>query len=101
MVCILLFFLGVYSLIKGTNHRAHIPSTINWQFKIKSTSSLYTSNVSSGKKNFFIDLNWILLLGIFIETLENGEVRIERHLFVSQEYTELLFAHVVLIRKNI
>jgi hypothetical protein len=57
---------------------------LNWQFKINSSSSLYTLNVSSG---------------IFIETLENDEVRIERRHFASQEYTELLLAHVVLIRK--
>ncbi len=42
----------------------------------------------------------VTYLGIFIETLENDEVRIERRLFASQEYTELLLAHVVLIRKG-
>ena len=30
--------------------------------------------------------------------MENDEVRIERCLFASQEYTELLIAHVVLTR---
>jgi hypothetical protein len=50
-----------------------------------STSSLYTLNVASG---------------IFIETLENDDVRVERRLFASQEYTELLIAHVVLTRKR-
>lgn len=37
-------------------------------------------------------------LGVFIETLENEEIRIERYLFASQEYTELLIAYVVLTR---
>ncbi len=48
---------------------------------------------------FSVILNLITFVGIFIETLENDEVRIERRLFASQEYTELLLAHVVLIRK--
>jgi hypothetical protein len=52
-------------------------------------------------RNFFSFIfNLIILLGIFIETLENAEVRIERRLFASQEYSELLLAHVVLIRKT-
>jgi hypothetical protein len=72
---------------------------LNWQFKINSSSSLYTLNVSSGKKVFLSPSNFIIFVGIFIETLENDEVRIERRLFASQEYTELLLAHVVLIRK--
>jgi hypothetical protein len=71
--------------MKGTSHRARIPSTLNWQFNMNSTSSLYTLNVASG---------------IFIETLENDDVRVERRLFASQEYTELLIAHVVLTRKR-
>ncbi|CAF1270300.1 unnamed protein product [Adineta steineri] len=75
---------GLYNGQNGTSHRACIPSTLNWQFKINSSSSLYTLNVSSG---------------IFSEILENDKVRIERRLFASQEYTELLLAHVVLIRK--
>ncbi|CAF5207064.1 unnamed protein product, partial [Rotaria magnacalcarata] len=75
---------GLYNGENGTSHRARIPSTLNWKFKIKSKSSLYTLNVSSG---------------IFIETLENDEVRVERRFFASQEYTELLVAHVLLIRK--
>jgi hypothetical protein len=45
--------------------------------------------------NFYL----ILFVGIFIETLENEEVRVERRLFASQEYSELLVAHVVLTRK--
>jgi len=90
------------SYTKGASHRARIPSTLNWQFKIDATSSLYTLNVSSGK--IFFSLNKILVfnlvtfLGIFIETLTTDEVRIERRLFASQEYTELLLAHVVLTR---
>ena len=85
--------------MKGTSHRARIPSTVNWQFKINFTSSLYTLNVSSGE-NFVLDhLDFILFVGLFIETLENDEVRIERRLFASQEYTELLLVHVRLIRK--
>jgi hypothetical protein len=48
---------------------------------------------------FSVIFNLIIFVGIFIETLENDEVRIERRLFASQEYTELLLAHVVLIRK--
>ncbi len=43
--------------------------------------------------------HFVIFLGIFSEILENEEVRIERRLFASQEYTELLLAHVVLIRK--
>ncbi|CAF4972350.1 unnamed protein product [Rotaria sp. Silwood1] len=70
---------GLYNGENGTSHRAHIPSALNWEFKINSSSSLYTLNVSSG---------------IFIEILENDEVRIERRFFASQEYTELLLAHV-------
>ncbi|CAM4848843.1 unnamed protein product, partial [Rotaria magnacalcarata] len=35
---------------------------------------------------------------VFIETLENDEIRIERQLFASQEYVELLIAYVVLTR---
>jgi hypothetical protein len=100
MVCILFFFFhDIYFSIKGTSHRAHIPSTLNWQFKINSSSSLYTLNVSSGKKVFLSPSNFTIFVGIFIETLENDEVRIERRYFASQEYTELLLAHVVLIRK--
>ena len=40
-----------------------------------------------------------IIIGIFIETLENDDVRIERRLFASQDYTELLIAHVILIRE--
>ncbi|CAF4294894.1 unnamed protein product [Rotaria sp. Silwood2] len=76
---------GLYNGENGTSHRARIPSTVNWEFIIISKSSLYTLNVSSG---------------IFIETHENHEVRIERRIFASQEYTELLVTHVVLIRKT-
>jgi hypothetical protein len=102
MVCILfIFFVGIYSSIKGTSHRARIPSTLNWQFKIYLSSSLYTLNVSSGKNFFFLSpFNYIIFVGIFIETHENDEVRIERRLFASQEYQELLLAHVVLTRKT-
>jgi hypothetical protein len=64
------------------------------------SSSLYTLNVSSGKNCFVIYFSLIIFVGIFIERLENAEVRIERRLFASQEYTELLIAHVVLIRKS-
>lgn len=39
-------------------------------------------------------------IGIFIETLENLDVHIERRIFASQEYTELLLSHVVLTRKG-
>ncbi|CAF3541630.1 unnamed protein product [Rotaria sp. Silwood1] len=74
---------GLYNGENGTSHRARIPSTLNWQFNINPLSSLYTLNVSSG---------------IFIETLENDEVQIERYLLASQEYTELLIAYVVLTR---
>ena len=88
--------------MKVTSHRARIPSTINWQFKINSTSSLYTLNVSSGKSLFIFKNNFsfILVVGIFIEKLENEEVRTERRLFASQEYSELLLAHVVFTRKT-
>jgi len=82
--------------MKGTSHRARIPSTINWQFKINTTSSLYTLNVSSGRSLFFFDnFKFVLFVGQFIETLENEEVRVERRLFASQEYSELLLVHVV------
>ncbi|CAF1060401.1 unnamed protein product [Adineta steineri] len=74
---------GLYNGDNGTSHRARIPSTLNWQFNIDPSSSTYTLNVSSG---------------VFMETLENDEIRIERRLFASQEYTELLIAHVVLTR---
>jgi hypothetical protein len=47
-------------------------------------------------KQWFLNLD--AFTGIFIETLENDEVRIERRLFASQEYTELLIAHVQLTR---
>lgn len=36
--------------------------------------------------------------GIFSEVLANDEIRIERHIFASQEYTELLISYVVLTR---
>jgi len=103
MVCILfLFSLCFYLSIGGTSHRARIPSTLNWQFKIDATSSLYTLNVSSGKIFFSLNktlvFNLVTFLGIFIETLTTDEVHIERRLFASQEYTELLLAHVVLTR---
>ncbi|CAF1665004.1 unnamed protein product [Rotaria magnacalcarata] len=74
---------GLYNGDNGTSHRARIPSTLNWQFKINLSSSAYTLNVSSG---------------VFTETIENDEIRIERHLFASQEYTELLIAYVVITR---
>ncbi|CAF1358035.1 unnamed protein product [Adineta ricciae] len=74
---------GLYNGDNGTSHRARIPSTLNWQFQIDLTSTLYTLNVSSGT---------------FTETLENDDIRIERSLFASQEYTELLLTHVVLTR---
>lgn len=64
------------------------------------SSSLYTLNVSSGKDVVLNHFNLIVFVGVFIETLENDEVRIERRLFASQEYTELLLAHVVLTRKT-
>lgn len=46
---------------------------------------------------FFFKL-YYLFLGTFTETLETNEIRIERCLFASQEYTELLLSHVVLTR---
>jgi len=64
------------------------------------SSSLYTLNVSSGKNSFVIYFSFIIFVGLFIERLENAEIRIERRLFASQEYTELLIAHVLLIRKS-
>ncbi|CAF4575481.1 unnamed protein product [Rotaria socialis] len=79
---------GLYNGDNGTSHRARIPSTLNWQFKINLSSSAYTLNVSSGK----------ILFRVFTETIENDEIRIERHLFASQEYTELLIAYVVITR---
>ncbi len=94
------FSISVYFSITDTSHRACIPSTLNWQFKINSSASLYTLNVSSGKNFLLSHFNFIIILGIFIETLENDEVRIERRLFASQEYTELLLVHVVLTRKS-
>ncbi len=72
---------------------------MNWQFNINSSSSLYTLDVLSGKNYFLNNFHFVLFVGIFIEILENDQVRIERRLFASQEYTELLLAHVVLIRK--
>jgi hypothetical protein len=101
MVCILvLLSVCFYFSIKGTSHRAAIPSTFNWQFKIQPSSSLYTLNASSGQMFVMkvVVFNLVKFLGTFIETLENNEVRIERRLFASQEYTELLVAHVVLKR---
>jgi hypothetical protein len=56
-------------------------------------------DVLSGKNYFLNNFHFVLFVGIFIEILENDQVRIERRLFASQEYTELLLAHVVLIRK--
>ncbi len=47
---------------------------------------------------FFVIKYLVLFLGTFTEKLETDEVRIERRLFASQEYTELLLAHVVLTR---
>jgi hypothetical protein len=32
----------------GTSHRARIPSTLNWQFRMNSSSSLYSLDVASG-----------------------------------------------------
>jgi len=102
-----LYIISIFSLFlsfnKGTSHRARIPSTLNWQFKINPLSSLYTLNVSSGKTFVVFShkiafFYFVTFLGTFIETLENDEVRIERRLFASQEYTELLLAHVVLTR---
>jgi len=53
------------------------------------------------KVYFFSDnFKFVLFVGIFIETLENEEVRVERRLFASQEYSELLLVHVVLTRKR-
>ncbi|CAF3721880.1 unnamed protein product [Rotaria sordida] len=75
---------GLYNGANGTSHRARIPSTHNWQFKLESLSlSLYSLDVASG---------------VFTEKLENTQVRIERRIFASQEYTELLLAHVVITR---
>ncbi|CAF3539667.1 unnamed protein product [Rotaria sp. Silwood1] len=75
---------GLYNGGNGTSHRARIPSTHNWQFKLESlSSSLYSLDVASG---------------IFTEKLENDQVRIERRIFASQEYTELLLAHVAITR---
>ncbi|CAF4451865.1 unnamed protein product [Rotaria sp. Silwood2] len=91
---------GLYNGENGTSHRARIPSTVNWKFKLRPRSSLYTLNVSSGKKRLFLHRFYLIIfVGIFIETLENHEVRIERRFFASQEYTELLIIHAVLIRK--
>jgi len=42
------------------------------------------------------DFNHVIFEGTFTEILENDEVRIERCLFASQEYTELLITHVIL-----
>lgn len=95
----LIFFWDFFT-IEGSSHRARIPSTLNWQFKMNVSSSLYTLNVSSGKDVVLNHFNLIVFVGVFIETLENDEVRIERRLFASQEYTELLLAHVVLTRKT-
>jgi len=53
--------------------------------------------------NFFVSCSSISSfchVGLFIEAIENEEVRIERRLFASQEYSELLIAHVILTRKN-
>jgi hypothetical protein len=44
------------------------------------------------------DFNHVIFEGTFTEILENDEVRIERCLFASQEYTELLITHVILTR---
>ena len=86
--------------MKGTSHRARIPSTLNWQFKITPTLSSYTLNVSSGKMitEIYVPIVNDFHTGTFTEILENDEIRIERRLFASQEYTELLLAHVKLIR---
>ncbi|CAF2684788.1 unnamed protein product [Rotaria sp. Silwood2] len=90
---------GLYNGENGTSHRARIPSTLNWQFNIKPSSSLYTLNVSSGKMFCkIVVFNLMIFLGIFIETLENDEIRIERYLLASQEYTELLITYVTLTR---
>ena len=48
------------------------------------------------KNNF----SFIFVVGLFIEKLEDDDVRVERRLFASQEYSELLLAHVVLTRKT-
>ncbi|CAF3551942.1 unnamed protein product [Rotaria sordida] len=75
---------GLYNGANGTSHRARIPSTHNWQFKLESLSSLlYSLDVA---------------FGVFTEKLENDQVRIERRIFASQEYIELLLAHVVITR---
>ena len=74
-----------HSLSLGTSHRARIPSTLNWRFQMGSSlkSSSYSLDVSSGA---------------FIERLENDQVRVERRIFASQEYNELLLAHVTITR---
>ncbi len=65
MVCILFFFfVSVYFSIKGSSHRARIPSTLNWQFQINSSSSLYTLNISSGK-NYFLTVIFTLLYSFY------------------------------------
>ncbi|CAF3413981.1 unnamed protein product [Rotaria socialis] len=74
---------GLYNGDNGTSHRARIPSTLNWQFLFHPSISIFSLNVSSGT---------------FTEILENDEVRIEQRIFTSQEYTELLISHVVIIR---
>ncbi|UJR10942.1 hypothetical protein I4U23_015127 [Adineta vaga] len=74
---------GLYNGENGTSHRARIPSTLNWQFKIKPSTSSYSLDVKSGT---------------FIEKLEDNQVRIERRIFASQEYTELLLNYIVITR---
>ncbi|CAF1604892.1 unnamed protein product [Adineta ricciae] len=74
---------GIFNGENGTSHRARIPSTLNWQFRINSSSSLYSLDVASGA---------------FTEELEDNQVRVERRIFASQEYTELLITYVIVTR---
>ena len=69
----------------GSSHRARIPSTINWRFRMGPTMKPPSYSLDMGS-------------GTFIEKLENDQVRVERRIFASQEYTELLLAHVTVTR---
>ncbi|CAF1126931.1 unnamed protein product [Adineta steineri] len=74
---------GLYNGENGTSHRARIPSTHNWQFNTKRVSASYSLDVETGT---------------FTERFDDDIVRIERRIFASQEYTELLLTHVTITR---
>jgi protein-glucosylgalactosylhydroxylysine glucosidase len=76
---------GIYNGRNSTSHRARIPSTIDWRFQLGDTLR---------SQSYAIDFN----SGAFIEKLETNDVRIERRIFASQEYDELLLVHVELTR---